>query len=83
MPPPVATVSPQHKECFSKVGAVFLGNDKKTYVFNSDKLFILKKGLGIEKGPIPVSKIFKGVQKVDAAFKRQREQDTVLFSGKK
>eukprot|EP00794_Sanderia_malayensis_P009339 gene9339-10324_t len=78
----IKPAKPYDPKCFSKVGGVFLGNDKKTYIFNNDKLFILKKGLGIEKGPIPVSKLFKGVDKVDAAFKRQSDKHTILFSGK-
>ena len=77
------TQKPSSDKCFSKMGAVFLGNDKRTYVFNSDKLFILSKNLGIEKGPLHVSKYFKNVPTVDAAFKRQSDKNTILISGKK
>ena len=53
-------------------------------MFNGEKLYILKAGiLGVEKGPIHVSSVFKGVEKVDAVFKRQTDSSTVIFSGKK
>ena len=52
-------------------------------MFNGDKLYILSKKLGVEKGPIHVSKMFKGVDKVDAAFKRQMDGSTILLSGKR
>ena len=80
---PTATVQPYDSRCFNRMDAAFLGNDKRTYVFNSDKLYILKKTLGIEKGPILVSKLFKGVLSVDAAFKRQYDRNTIIFSGKR
>eukprot|EP00795_Rhopilema_esculentum_P009292 gene9292-16988_t len=79
---PTVTVQPYDSRCFNRMDAAFLGNDKRTYFFNSDKLYILKKTLGIEKGPILVSKLFKGVLSVDAAFKRQHDRNTIIFSGK-
>nr|UUA79708.1 matrix metalloproteinase 17-1 [Nemopilema nomurai] len=79
---PAVTIKPYDARCFSKMGAVFLGNDKRTYVFNSDKLYILKTTLGIDKGPILVSDVFIGALSVDAAFKRQSDRSTIIFSGK-
>ena len=81
---PETSVKPVVGKCFSKITGLFLGNDKRTYMFNRDKLYILKANtLGIEKGPIHVSTLFKGVQKVDAAFKRQTDGATIVLSGKR
>ena len=61
---------------------MFLGADKKTYVFSKRKLFIFSKSLSIDQGPIAIWKIFKGVKSVDAAFTRH-DGKTVLFSSGK
>ena len=65
-------------KCLGKVSAAFLSADKRVYIFSRKKLFILKKTLGIEVGPISIGKIFKGVKSVDAAFRRH-DGNTVLF----
>jgi len=80
---PETTVKPVTGKCFSKITGVLLGNDKRTYMFNNDKLYILRANvLGVEKGPIPVSTIFNNVKKVDAVFKRQSDSATIILSGK-
>ncbi len=76
-----STLKPKAKDaCFSRMSAIFLAGDKKTYMFSSDKLWILDKHLALEKGPIYVEKVFKGIKSVDAAFRRN-DGKTVLFSG--
>ena len=78
LPKPGSKVPLGHK-CFRKIGAVLSLADG-VYVFNNDKLYILKNNMLEVKGPVPVSSVFRGVQKVDAAFTRHNGKIT-LFSG--
>eukprot|EP00794_Sanderia_malayensis_P009338 gene9338-10323_t len=68
-------------ECFSRVTAIFLAANKKTYMFNAAKLWILDGNLAVEKGPISVDRVFKGMKTVDAAFQRD-DGNSLLFSGR-
>ena len=77
--PEAGSKVPMGQKCFRKIGAVLSLADG-VYVFNDDKLYILKRNMRHVKGPVPVSSVFKGVQKVDAAFIRHNGKIT-LFSG--
>ena len=78
--PPKATMRPPEKGCTNRIQAAILGKDKKTYVINRDKVYVLGLNLGIDQGPLPLENYFKGLKFVDAAFRRQIDQKTVLFN---
>ena len=76
------TSAPEPRICLDRIKAAFLGGDKKVYVFNDDKLFVLDKSLNIERGPVPIGDAFHGLTKVDAATKIE-SGELVFFHGDK
>nr|UUA79709.1 matrix metalloproteinase 17-2 [Nemopilema nomurai] len=69
--------------CLNKVQASVLTANKETYIVNGDKSYILNRYLRGTKGPILTSKLFGGLNKIDAIFRRQWDQKLVAFSGNK
>lgn len=82
---PVVTPQPTKaaKQCVSEMHAVLLGRDEQTYMFNNDQLFILHRmsanEVGVNTGPHLISDYFKTLGKVDAVFRRTRDQLIVFF----
>ena len=76
------TSKPKPPVCLNRIKAAFLGSDKKVYVFNDDKLYVLGKFLTIERGPVPIGDVFRGVTKVDAAMKIE-SGELIFFHGDK
>ncbi len=76
--------APTARFCLRKFSAVYMSvHDKRTYIINGPKSYILDKNLRMEKGPIKTTKLFGGVEKVDAVFQRQWDSKTIVFSGNK
>jgi len=76
------STTPKARICLNRIKAAFLGGDKKVYVFNDDRLFVLDEFLNIEKGPVPIGDVFYGLTKVDAATKIE-SGELVFFHGDK
>ena len=51
-----------------KIDAAFKTFDGKVFVTDNDKLYVLNTKMQVVKGPILVTSVFKGVDKVDAAY---------------
>lgn len=73
---------PPIPRCIDSFKAVFLHPaSQKTYIMNGDKVYILGKLLGLEKGPFEVKSIFSDTKTVDAAYVKNNG-NIVVFSGK-
>jgi len=69
------------KTCVSRFGAtLFNRHTQQTYVINKDKVHILGKALGIEKGPIELQTMFSGLFSTDAAYIKDGG-NVVFFKG--
>ena len=80
-PRPRVTTKPPGPKCISRYQAiVFDDYTGKSYIINEDKLYILGKKLGLEKGPIPVDSVFPGLERADAAYTRT-DGRVVFFNG--
>lgn len=77
--------TPKATPCINTFKAVLLHRTtEQTYIFNGNLIFVLGKRLGMtdHKDPIPVYKIFKGLQSVDALY-YNKKGEIVVFSGLK
>ena len=67
--------------CTDRVGAIlYYQPHLQTYIFTAGDVFILSPQLGIEVGPLPLHRVFRGVKHVDAAYVTPEEY-IMLFSG--
>eukprot|EP00794_Sanderia_malayensis_P004808 gene4808-5438_t len=80
----VATAKPSRPVCIRRFTAIYMTSvDKRTYVINGDKSYVMDPGMRLEKGPVETSKLFGGIKKVDAVFQRQWDKKTIVISGNK
>ena len=67
------------KSCTDRFGAVLLGRNFKTYVFNHDKVYELgMNSLGVEQGPYDIASKWKGMKFVDAVHRRVNHRDNYI-----
>ena len=69
--------------CLTKIKTGYTAKDGRTYVINDDKTYVFDQLLVPEKGPILTSKLFDGLNSVDAVFERQWDGKTVAISDKR
>ena len=69
--------------CLTRIQTGFTNKDGRMYVINGAKTYIFDPQLIPEKGPILTSKLFGGLDSIDAIFRRQWDGRVVALSGKK
>jgi len=73
---------PPAPACIDEFKAALLHRSTgKTYIINDRFVYILARNLGMESGPIPVNKIFPGMDTVDSLY-YNKDGNIVVFSGK-